>query len=108
MDKETIYFILFIFYFFFFHDRSFGGQQKRGTSTRLRMDRFDGIKAAMALAAELSRALSLLLNRRVFRSLFFHIILLNLKVSWQIVFHVKILLDLHNLTNVYCFLFQCR
>jgi hypothetical protein len=72
------------------------------------MDRFDGIKAAMALAAELSRALSLLLNRRVFRSLFFHIILLNLKVSWQIVFHVKILLDLHNLTNVYCFLFQCR
>jgi hypothetical protein len=72
------------------------------------MDRFSGIKAAMALAAELSRALSLLLNRRVFRSLFFHIILLNLKVSWQIVFHVKILLDLHNLTNVYCFLFQCR
>lgn len=72
------------------------------------MDRFSGIKAAMALAAELSRALSLLLNRRVFRSLFFHIILLNLKVSWQIVFHVTILLDLHNLTNVYCFLFQCR
>lgn len=42
----------------------------RKRDTRLRMDCFWGLKAAMELAAELSRALSLLPNRRVFRSLF--------------------------------------